>query len=62
MWKSYAVPEGFNGGAIWSATLAPDQDFVGCIDFAIEATLTPPGAGARPAWSKTMKVKQFCPD
>jgi len=41
-----------NGGAPWTATLAPDQDFVGCIDFVIEAVLTAPGADAKPAWSK----------
>jgi|tagenome__1003787_1003787.scaffolds.fasta_scaffold20470786_1 hypothetical protein len=51
-----------NGGAPWSTTLAPDQDFVGCIDFVIEAMLTTPGADTKPAWSKKMKVKQFCPD
>ena len=51
-----------NGGAPWTATLAPDQDFVGCLDFVIEAVLTAPGADAKPAWSKKMKVKQFCPD
>jgi len=31
-----------NGGAPWTATLAPDQDFVGCLDFVIEAVLTAP--------------------
>src|SRR5690349_14068518 len=41
-----------NGGAPWTATLAPDQDFVGCIDFVIEAVLTAPGAAAKPAWSQ----------
>lgn len=51
-----------NGGAPWTATLAPDQDFVGCIDFVIEAVLTAPGAGAKPAWSQKMKITQFCPD
>ena len=51
-----------NGGAPWTATLAPDQDFVGCLDFVIEAVLTTPGADAKPAWSKKMKVNQFCPD
>jgi hypothetical protein len=51
-----------NGGAPWTATLAPDQDFVGCIDFVIEAVLIAPGADAKPAWSKKMKVKQYCPD
>ena len=51
-----------NGGAPWTATLAPDKDFVGCIDFVIEAVLTTPGADAKPAWSKKMKVKQYCPD
>ena len=50
-----------NGGAPWTATLAPDQDFVGCIDFVIEAVLTAPG-GAKPAWSQKMKITQFCPD
>ena len=51
-----------NGGAPWIATLAPDQDFVGCIDFVIEAVLIAPGADAKPAWSKKMKINQFCPD
>jgi len=51
-----------NGDAPWSATLEPDQDFVGCIDFVIEAVLTAPGADAKPAWSKKLTVKQFCPD
>ena len=51
-----------NGDAPWSVTLAPDQDFVGCIDFVIEAVLTVPGADAKPAWSKKMKIKQYCPD
>lgn len=50
-----------NGGAPWTATLATDQDFIGCLDFVIEAMLTAPGA-AKPAWSKKMKIKQFCPD
>jgi hypothetical protein len=51
-----------NGGAPWTATLVPDQDFVGCLDLVIEAVLTAPGADAKPAWSKKMKVKQYCPD
>ena len=51
-----------NGGAPWTATLKPDEDFVGCIDFVIEAVLTAPGADAKPAWSKKIKVTQFCPD
>ena len=51
-----------NGGAPWTATLAPDQDFVGCLDFVIEAVLTAPGADTKPAWSKKMKINQFCPD
>ena len=51
-----------NGGAPWTATLAPDKDFVGCIDFVIEAVLTAPGADAKPAWSKKIKVNQYCPD
>ncbi len=51
-----------NGGAPWTATLASDQDFVGCIDFVVEAVLTAPGADTKPAWSKKMQVKQFCPD
>ena len=50
-----------NGGVPWTATLAPDEDFVGCIDLVIEAVLTAPGAD-KPAWSKKMKIKQFCPD
>jgi hypothetical protein len=60
--KSARLTGTVNGGAPWTATLAPDQDFVGCIDFVIEAVLTAPGADAKPAWSKKMKVKQFCPD
>ena len=60
--KSERLTGTVNGGAPWTATLAPDQDFVGCIDFAIEAVLTAPGADAKPAWSKKMQVKQFCPD
>ena len=51
-----------NGGAPWTAKLAPDQDFVGCLDFVIEAVLTAPGAAAKPAWSTKMPIKQFCPD
>ena len=51
-----------NGGAPWTATLASDKDFVGCIDFVIEAVLTAPGADTKPAWSKKMQVKQSCPD
>ena len=58
--KSERLTGKVNGGAPWTATLAPDQDFVGCIDFVIEAVLT--GADAKPAWSKKMNVKQFCPD
>ena len=50
-----------NGGAPWIATLAADKDFVGCLDFVVEAVLTAPG-GAKPAWSKKMHVKAFCPD
>jgi hypothetical protein len=50
-----------NGGAPWTATLAPDQDFVGCLDFVIEAVLTAPGTD-KPAWSKKLSIKQFCPD
>ena len=60
--KSERLAGKVNGGAPWTATLAPDQDFVGCIDFVIEAALTAPGADAKPAWSKKLKVKQFCPD
>jgi hypothetical protein len=60
--KSARLTGKVNGGAPWTATLAPDQDFVGCIDFVIEAVLTAPGADAKPAWSKKMQVKQFCPD
>jgi hypothetical protein len=60
--KSERLTGKVNGGAPWTATLAPDQDFVGCLDFVIEATLTAPGGGAKPAWSKKMKIKQFCPD
>src|SRR3954469_16522357 len=50
-----------NGGAPWTATLAPDKDFVGCIDLVIEAALIAPGADAKPAWSKKISVKQDCP-
>jgi hypothetical protein len=60
--KSARLTGTVNGGAPWTATLAPDKDFVGCIDFVIEAVLTAPGADAKPAWSKKMQVKQFCPD
>ena len=60
--KSERLTGKVNGGAPWTATLAPDQDFVGCIDFVIEAVLTAPGADAKPAWSKKMKIKQDCPD
>ena len=60
--KSDRLTGTVNGGAPWTATLAPDQDFVGCIDFVIEVVLTAPGATAKPAWSKKMKVNQFCPD
>lgn len=60
--KSAHLTGTVNGGAPWTATLAPDKDFVGCIDFVIEAVLTAPGADAKPAWSKKINVKQFCPD
>ena len=60
--KSARLTGKVNGGAPWTATLKPDEDFVGCIDFVIEAVLTAPGAGAKPAWSKKMTIKQFCPD
>ena len=60
--KSDRLTGKVNGGAPWTATLAPDQDFVGCIDFVIEAVLTAPGADTKPAWSKKMKINQFCPD
>ena len=60
--KSERLTGKVNGGAPWTATLAPDQDFVGCLDFLIEAVLTAPSAATKPAWSKKMKVKQFCPD
>ena len=60
--KSERLTGKVNGGAPWTATLAPDQDFVGCLDFVIEAVLIAPGADTKPAWSKKMKVKQFCPD
>ena len=60
--KSERLTGTVNGGAPWTATLAPGQDFIGCIDFVIEAVLTAPGADAKPAWSQKMKVKQYCPD
>ena len=60
--KSDRLTGKVNGGAPWTATLAPDQDFVGCIDFVIEAVLTAPGADAKPAWSKKINIKQYCPD
>ena len=60
--KSERLTGTVNGGAPWTATLAPDKDFVGCIDFVIEAVLTAPGTDAKPAWSKKMTIKQFCPD
>ena len=59
--KSDRLTGQVNGGAPWTATLKPDEDFIGCLDFVIEALLTAPGA-AKPAWSKKMKIKQFCPD
>ena len=60
--KSDRLTGTVNGGAPWTATLAPDKDFIGCIDFVIEAVLTAPGTDAKPAWSKKMKINQFCPD
>ena len=60
--KSEPLTGTVNGGTPWTATLAPDKDFVGCIDFVIEAVLTAPGAEAKPAWSKKLKITQFCPD
>ncbi len=60
--KSDRLTGTVNGGAPWTATLAPDKDFIGCIDFVIEAVLTAPGADTKPAWSKKMKINQFCPD
>src|SRR5260221_5014234 len=60
--KSERLTGKVNGGAPWTATLAPDQDFVGCVDFVIEAVLTPPRAHAKTAWSKKKKVQKFCPD
>jgi hypothetical protein len=60
--KSERLTGKVNGGAPWTATLAPDRDFVGCIDFVIEAVLTAPGADAKPAWSKKINIKQYCPD
>src|SRR4051794_39335921 len=60
--KSERLTGTVNGGAPWTAPLAPDQDFVGCLDFVIEAVLPAPGADAKPAWSKKVKVRQFCPD
>ena len=50
-----------NGGAPWTAALAPDKDFIGCLDFAIDAVLVAPGE-TKPAWSKKISVKQECPD
>jgi len=41
-----------NGGAPWAATLAPDKDFVGCVDLVIEAALTAPDADAEQVGSK----------
>ena len=60
--KSERLTGKVNGGAPWIATLTPDQDFVGCLDFVIEAVLTAPGADSKPAWFKKMQIKQFCPD
>jgi hypothetical protein len=60
--KSARLTGTVNGGAPWTATLAPDQHFVGCLDFVIEAVLTAPGADDKPAWSKKMNIKQDCPD
>ena len=47
----------------WTVRLEPDQDFVGCLDFAISAELYP-AAGDKPAkvWSQKLRIKQFCPD
>ena len=59
--KSDRLTGQVNGGAPWTATLEADKDFVGCLDFVIEAVLTAPGA-AKPAWSKKLQVKAFCPD
>jgi hypothetical protein len=47
--KSDRLTGTVNGGAPWTATLAPDKDFIGCIDFVIEAVLTAPGADTKPA-------------
>ena len=47
--KSDRLTGTVNGGAPWTATLTPDEDFIGCIDFVIEAVLTAPGADAKPA-------------
>ena len=60
--KSERLTGKVNGGAPWKATLAPDKDFSGCLDFVIEAVLIAPGPDTKPAWSKKMKVKQSCPD
>ena len=60
--KSVRLTGNVNGGSPWTATLQPDVDFVGCTDFVIEGVLTAPGADAKPAWSKKMKVNQYCPD
>jgi hypothetical protein len=60
--KSERLTGTVNGGAPWTATLKPDEDFVGCIDFVIEAVLTAPSGGAKTAWSKKLNIKQFCPD
>jgi hypothetical protein len=60
--KSARLTGTVNGGAPWTATLEPDKDFIGCIDFVIEAVLTASGGDAKATWSKKMTVKQFCPD
>jgi hypothetical protein len=59
--KSERLTGDVNGGAPWTATLKPDEDFVGCIDFVIEAVFAASGE-AKPAWSTKMNVKQYCPD
>src|SRR3954452_23783193 len=60
--KSEHLTGQVNGGVPWTATLAPNKDFVVCIDFVIEAVLSAPGADANPAWSKNLAIKQYCPD
>jgi hypothetical protein len=41
-------------------TLVEEKDFVGCVDFTIDARIVDDKGKA--SWKKSVKVKQFCPD